>query len=98
MANIPLNWDLVQTNGAFVHLTTYKDYGDHFVGQGFSGGNVGYIDGTAVGNSLFFTIDWHSAKGAYSGTIGSDGSVTGFSYDLYHPSSQAHWHSLEQFF
>jgi hypothetical protein len=99
MANIPLNWNLVQTNGAFVHLTTHKDFGDHFVGKGFHNGQVGDINGTAAGNSLLFTIDWNNGtKGNYSGTIDSDGSVNGFSYDLYHPWSQAHWHSLEQFF
>ncbi|WP_339155973.1 hypothetical protein [Actinomadura luteofluorescens] len=84
---------LFQSNGAEPQVNVTQDGSGRLFGTASVGGAVGTIEQGAVeGASISFTIGWSDgARGRYVGSLGSDRRLTGITFDLTHPSSQATW-------
>ena len=64
-------------------------HGSGHVLGGLEANGSGRIDG----NSFVFTVDWHNngSGGRYEGTFDPEGHLSGVTFDLEHPGSQATW-------
>ncbi|WKU47796.1 hypothetical protein Q3V23_29180 [Streptomyces sp. VNUA116] len=94
-------WELYQSNGFTVTLNLTQDGGGHLYGSGYYGGTSGTVEYGAVvdGTSIYFTIGWsNGARGRYTGSLGSDRRLSGLTYDLNNPSSQASWSTTRVFY
>ena len=49
------------------------------------------LDGTVSDTNFALNITWPQARGRYEGTFQPDGTLTGVTFDVQHPSSQATW-------
>jgi len=97
MVNVPQDWDLVQSNGAEVHINTaqFGNQREQLFGSGRTGNMFGTLQGHTESRFLTFTINWSSGSvGVYNGFLNFNGIVTGNTFDQTHPESQALWHSL----
>ncbi|MDH6128260.1 hypothetical protein [Kitasatospora sp. GP82] len=86
-------WQLHQSNGFAVTLDVTQDGSGRLYGTASAGGTVGTIEeGSVDGASIFFTIGWsNGSKGRYTGSLGPDRRLSGTTFDLNNPSSQATW-------
>jgi hypothetical protein len=94
------SWQLFQSNGITVTLNVAQDSAGTLYGSATGGTTVGTIQsGSAVdGTSIYFTIAWsNGALGRYTGTLGPDRRLTGYTYDLNNTSSQANWNTTKTF-
>ena len=97
MVNVPQDWDLVQSNGAEVHINAaqFGNQREQLFGSGRTNNMFGTLQGHTEGRFLTFTINWSSGSvGVYNGFLNFNGIVTGNTFDQTHPESQALWHSL----
>ncbi|MFC5744736.1 hypothetical protein [Actinomadura rugatobispora] len=92
-------YQLFQSNGAAPRVNVTQDGSGRLFGSASFGDTVGTIEEGAVeGTSISFTIGWSSgARGRYVGSLGSDRRLTGVTFDLTHPSSQATWFTNRTF-
>jgi hypothetical protein len=94
-------WVLYQSRGgSVVTLNLTQDSGGRLYGSASTPGMVGTLEvGAAVnGTSLEFIIDWsNGARGRYTGTLGSDRRLSGYTYDLNNPSSGSPWATTRTF-
>jgi len=98
MVIVPQDWDLVQSNGARVHLNVvqFGNQREQLFGSARTG-DFGTLQGHTEARWLTFTIKWNGGSvGVYNGFCNFDGTVTGSTFDQIHPESQALWHSLVQ--
>jgi hypothetical protein len=98
--NVDGQWSLVQSNGFTVEVDVVQArdpsgnladgpvHGSALqVGDGESN-----LNGALNGDSLEFEVDWpNGARGQYSGTFDAGGNLSGITYDLTNPGSQATW-------
>ena len=94
------SWQLYQSNGVTDTLNVTQDSAGKLYGSAVAGSTVGTIaTGSAVdGTSIAFTIAWsNGTSGRYIGNLGSDRRLTGYTYDLTNPSSQANWNTSRTF-
>jgi hypothetical protein len=90
-------WQAKQTNGPLVTFDMQQD-GETLHGTAAFDGNSGTGRGRVAGNGFLFTVDWNGPSvGEYNGTFGLDGRLTGHTFDLSDPASQAGWVSLREF-
>lgn len=97
-------YQIFQSNGGNPTLNVTQDSaGDLFGSASLStaaGPVVGTIEnGAAVdGTNIFFVIDWsNGSRGRYTGALGPDRRLTGNTFALNNPASQATWVSARTF-
>jgi hypothetical protein len=92
-------WPLYQSNGAVVTMNVVQDPAGTLYGTATFGSTVGTIQsGAADGTSIYFTIGWSNRSlGRYTGNLGPDRRLSGYTFDINHPSSQATWHTNRTF-
>lgn len=102
-------WEIVQSNGFTVRVDIAQPRdasgnladGDlHGAAKVVGAGGVDLaeadLSGALLGNSFEFTVAWpNGSKGQYSGTFDAGGNLSGVTFDLEHPTSQATWFRQE---
>ncbi|MER6386118.1 hypothetical protein ACWDBD_47550 [Streptomyces sp. NPDC001118] len=85
-------WDIYQSN-AFLTVNLTQDGGGNLYGSAVQGDMVGtLLNGAVDGQNIYFTISWsNGAVGRYTGVRGADGRLSGTTFDLNNPASQATW-------
>ncbi|MBZ9597642.1 hypothetical protein NRK68_20815 [Streptomyces yangpuensis] len=91
-------WYLFQTN-ATVRVDLTQDGAGRLFGTVSSGNTVGTLrEGSVDGNNIYFIVGWnHGPVGRYTGVRGPDGRLSGTTFDLTNPSSQATWRTDRTF-
>lgn len=95
--------DVLQSNGAAVHLLTDGPFDvvgvARATGTGGSGQDTmaGIVKGGLRGNQLAFTITWNNGPiGKYTGVVDDGGFVSGTTFDVVNPESRATWRLFER--
>ncbi|MGW3208944.1 hypothetical protein [Streptomyces sp. NPDC001135] len=85
-------WDIYQSN-AFLTVKLSQDDSGNLYGPAVQGDMVGtLLNGAVDGQNIYFTISWsNGAVGRYTGVRGVDGRLSGTTFDLNNPASQATW-------
>jgi hypothetical protein len=90
-------WVAHQSNGFDVTFTIRPTDGDFTVldvEASYSGG-FAQGKGEVSGDSFWAEVDWEAGPvGRYTGTFGSDGRLSGSTFDRTNPSSEATWSSM----
>ncbi|MEG3630593.1 hypothetical protein [Streptomyces poriticola] len=87
------HWAAHQTNGADVYFNLDQS-GERISGDAFHNSNRGDCDGVVSGDDVVITVTWSSeSRGRYTGHLGLDKRLSGYTVDLNHPTSQANWFS-----
>ncbi|KOU13151.1 hypothetical protein ADK52_38900 [Streptomyces sp. WM6372] len=91
-------WTIYQSN-ATVRVDLRQDGSGNLYGSTSSGNTVGTVqEGSVNGNDIYFVVQWnHGPKGRYTGSLGPDRRLSGTTYDMNNPSSQATWRSDRTF-
>ena len=94
-------WDAQQSNGAVASFDL-RHRGTQGVIHGHashSGGSVlGDGEGVIQGTAFHLVVRWNNGTmGEYNGTFAINGRVSGVTFDLLHPQSQATWFSSRFF-
>ncbi|MFJ2592141.1 hypothetical protein [Streptomyces erythrochromogenes] len=91
-------WYLFQSN-ATVRVDLTQDGAGRLFGTVSSGNTVGTLrEGSVDGNNIYFVVGWnHGPVGRYTGVRGPDGRLSGTTFDLTNPSSQATWRTDRTF-
>jgi hypothetical protein len=92
-------WDAHQSNG-FVANFNIQQKGTAIRGNAsHSDGSVrGKGEGSVRGNQFLYSVEWNNGTiGEYNGTFNSIGRITGVTFDVNHPESQATWTSSKIF-
>ncbi|MCX4528733.1 MULTISPECIES: hypothetical protein [unclassified Streptomyces] len=91
-------WTIYQSN-ATVRVDLRQDGNGHLYGSTSSGNTVGTLqEGSVDGEKIFFVVQWnHGPKGRYTGSLGPDRRLSGTTFDMNNPSSQATWRSDRTF-
>ncbi|MFJ3876560.1 hypothetical protein ACIPW5_03765 [Streptomyces sp. NPDC090077] len=91
-------YDVYQSN-ATVRVDFSQNAEGRLFGSARSGSTVGTVrEGSVDGQQVYFVIAWsHGPVGRYTGTRGPDGRLSGTTYDLTNPSSQATWRTERRF-
>ncbi|WP_051696663.1 hypothetical protein [Streptomyces sp. NRRL S-244] len=91
-------WTVYQSN-ATVRVDLRQDGSGNLYGSTSSGNTVGTVqEGSVTGNDIYFVVQWnHGPKGRYTGSLGPDRRLSGTTYDMNNPSSQATWRSDRTF-
>ncbi|MFI1767691.1 hypothetical protein ACH41H_37390 [Streptomyces sp. NPDC020800] len=91
-------WDIYQSN-AFLTVNLTQDGSGNLYGSAVQGDIVGtLLNGAVNGQNIYFTISWsNGAVGRYTGVRGTDGRLSGTTFDLNNPSSQATWVTARTF-
>lgn len=98
-------WEIVQSNGFLVRVDIAQPRdpsgnladGDlHGAAKEVGAGGVDLVEanlsGALRGDSFEFTADWpNGTKGQYSGNFDPGGNLSGVTFDLANPTSQATW-------
>ncbi len=93
-------WDAHQSNRTVVTFTIRPERGDFtkLDVEARHPGGFAQGQGRVSGNSFEATVDWEAGPvGRYVGTFNSDGRLTGQTFDLANPSSQATWFTQKRF-
>jgi hypothetical protein len=88
-------WTIQQSNGWRADVTLTQN-GSELSGSAhtFSGeeeDNSRELEGSVFDTGLVLDITWSNARGRYEGTFHPDGTLTGITFDIQHPQSQATW-------
>jgi hypothetical protein len=93
-------WIAHQSNGLDVTFVIRPTDGDFTVldVEASHSGDKAAGKGQVSGDSFLVTVDWERGPvGRYTGTFGFDGRVSGATFDMANPSSQATWFSQQKF-
>ncbi len=92
-------WKLYQSNGPVVTMNLSQDSAGTLYGSASCCGNPGTIrSGRVDGTSIYFVIAWsNGALGRYTGNLGPDSRLSGYTFDINNPSSQANWNTRQTF-
>lgn len=92
-------WQLVQSNDATPTLNVTQDGSGRLFGTASYSNVVGTIEtGSVDGSSISFTIGWsNGTRGRYTGSLGFDRRLSGTTFDLNNPGSQATWFTPRTF-
>lgn len=92
-------WQLVQSNSTTTTLNVTQDGSGRLFGTASYSNVVGTIEnGSVDGSNISFTIGWSNGlRGRYTGTLGFDRRLSGTTFDLTHPGSQATWFTPRTF-
>jgi hypothetical protein len=92
--NINGQWTITQSNGFEVVFDIVQAPNGDLRGSGrVVGGREANGRGKLSGDSFVFTVDWNGngRGGRYSGQFDPAGHLSGVTFDLDHPTSQATW-------
>ncbi|MGQ4437019.1 hypothetical protein [Streptomyces sp. SAS_260] len=97
--NVGGTWKLYQSNGPVVTMNVSQDSAGTLYGSASCCGNPGTIrSGRVDGAGIYFVIAWsNGALGRYTGTLGPDRRLSGYTFDINNPSSQANWNTSRTF-
>jgi hypothetical protein len=95
-------WSIWQSNGALVTFTIEQRGGE------LTGSAINHelltpprsmeARGTVTDREFAFDVSWdNGTRGRYTGTLQSNGTLSGFTFDAMHPGSQATWVSQREF-
>ncbi|MEU5979282.1 hypothetical protein [Streptomyces sp. NPDC047315] len=87
-------WQLHQSNGQVVTVNVTQDSIGRLYGSAYSGSTSATIEYGALvdGTSINFNLSWsNGARGRYTGHLAADRRLSGHTYDLNRPTSQASW-------
>jgi hypothetical protein len=88
-------WTIQQSNGWRVDVTLTQQSaeltGSAFTFNDGDEDNSRELEGTVFDTGLVLDITWSNARGRYEGTFHPDGTLTGVTFDIQHPQSQATW-------
>uniref|UniRef100_A0AAU2UWF0 Uncharacterized protein n=1 Tax=Streptomyces sp. NBC_00003 TaxID=2903608 RepID=A0AAU2UWF0_9ACTN len=92
-------WQLVQSNSTTTTLNVTQDGSGTLFGTASYSDAVGTIEnGSVDGSNISFTIGWSNGlRGRYVGSLGFDRRLSGTTFDLTHPTSQATWFTPRTF-
>ncbi|MFD4635518.1 hypothetical protein ACFVYR_32165 [Streptomyces sp. NPDC058284] len=92
-------WQLVQSNSTTTTLNVTQDDNGRLFGTASYSNVVGTIEnGSVDGPNISFTIGWSNGlRGRYTGSLGFDRRLSGTTFDLTHPGSQATWFTPRTF-
>ncbi|MFC6883972.1 hypothetical protein [Actinomadura yumaensis] len=92
-------YSVFQSNGATVTVNMTQDGSGRLFGSASFSGGVGTVEeGEVEGTGISFTVQWsYGARGRYVGSLGSDRRLSGTTFDLNNPSSQATWFTQRTF-
>jgi hypothetical protein len=93
--NVSGTWTIEQSNGWRTDVTLTQN-GSELSGTARTSAGLDEdfsqeLDGTVSGTNFALNITWPQARGRYEGTFQPDGTLTGVTFDVQHPSSQATW-------
>ena len=87
-------WRITQSNGfeLMFYIVQESDGRLHWSGQ-IIGGMEANGSGQLDGNAFVYTVDWNNngRGGQYSGTFDAEGRLSGVTFDIDNPGSQATW-------
>ncbi|MGP3688046.1 hypothetical protein ACTVZO_25700 [Streptomyces sp. IBSNAI002] len=92
-------WTIYQSN-ATVTVNLTQDGNGYLFGTVTSGNTSGTLEsgGRVDGEKIYFVVSWnHGPRGRYTGERGPDRRLSGTTYDLNNPNSQATWRSERTF-
>lgn len=86
-------YTLFQSRGGNVQINVTQDGSGRLFGSAAYGSTAGTIEaGSVDGFKIFFVIGWfNGTRGRYDGSLAGDRRLSGITFDLNHPSSQATW-------
>jgi hypothetical protein len=94
-------WELVQSNGFGVQVDIVQSHDPsgrladgpfHGSAKVVSSGAEANLNGELRGDSFEFGVDWpNGTRGKYTGSFDAGGNLSGVTFDLAHPTSQATW-------
>jgi hypothetical protein len=87
-------WTITQSNGFEVMFDIVQEPDGTLRGSGeIIGGKVANASGQLTGNAFVYTVDWNDngKGGQYSGTFDAEGRLSGVTFDVDNPGSQATW-------
>ena len=87
-------WKITQSNGFELMFDIVQEPDGTLRGSGqVVGGREANASGQLNGNAFVYTIDWNNngRGGQYSGTFNDEGRLSGVTFDLDNPGSQATW-------
>ncbi|MCX4816629.1 hypothetical protein OG601_39180 [Streptomyces sp. NBC_01239] len=92
-------WKLYQSNGPVVTMNVSQDSAGTLYGSASCCGTPGTIrSGRVDGTGIYFVIAWsNGALGRYTGNLGPDRRLSGYTFDINNPSSQANWNTSRTF-
>ncbi|MQS38988.1 hypothetical protein [Streptomyces katsurahamanus] len=93
-------WQIYQSNRQVVTVNVTQDSSGRLYGSAYHGSTSATIEYGAVvdGTSISFNLSWsNGARGRYTGNLGADRRLSGITFDLNHPSSQATWSTTRVF-
>ncbi|SNS47004.1 hypothetical protein [Actinomadura mexicana] len=92
-------YTIFQSRGGNPQVNVTQDGSGRLFGSAVSGSTVGTIEtGLVDGFTISFNIGWsNGARGRYVGSLGADRRLSGTTFDLNHPSSQATWSTTRTF-
>jgi hypothetical protein len=107
--NVDGIWELVQSNGFTVRVDIAQardpggglaDGGLHGAAKEINGAGVALaeanLSGALNGSSFEFTVAWpNGSTGQYTGNYDAGGHLSGVTFDVAHPTSQATWFRQE---
>ncbi|GAA2285133.1 hypothetical protein GCM10010402_48340 [Actinomadura luteofluorescens] len=92
-------YTIFQSRGGNVQVNVTQDGAGRLFGSAVYGSTAGTIEaGSVDGFTIFFIIGWfNGTRGRYDGSLGGDRRLSGITFDLNHPSSQATWSTTRTF-
>lgn len=97
--NVSGAWTMQQSNGWRVDVSlvqngaTLSGTATTMSGHSMDNDTAQELDGTVSDTQFSLNITWSSARGRYEGTFQADDSLSGVTFDIQHPDSQATWFS-----
>jgi hypothetical protein len=96
------SWEIQQSNmpdGPRVRFNI-QQIGTTIIGGASFGGTSGSGIGQVGDNSFLYTVTWSGGEsvGEYTGTFQPNGRLSGFSFDIKNPASQATWVAPDRVF
>ncbi len=91
-------WRITQSNGFEVMFDIVQEADGSLHGSGeIPGKRVANAHGRLQGDSFSYTVDWNNngRGGLYTGTFDAAGHLSGMTFDLDNPTSQATWFAHE---
>ena len=89
------SWTIQQSNGWRADVNLMQN-GSSLSGSAdaMGGGDQMHaqeLGGTVSDTHFSLTVTWPQSRGRYEGTFSPDGTLTGVTFDVQHPNSQATW-------
>ena len=96
--NVEGTWVAHQSNGTDVSFNLIRNDVLLTGSASFNGPGSQNLNGRLSDNRIVITVTWNAnSVGEYNGFFGVDDRLTGHTFDLKHPESQAIWYTTQPF-